>query len=74
MSKIAAINGRFENMKAFLAHIAEDEGAIGFVGCVIRKDEASESILVPVNFEATRQQMAFAAAMWLQRCLEGEDK
>lgn len=64
--KIVPINGRFTNFKAFLHHIAEDDEAIAFVGCVLRKN----GDFVPVQFEITRQQMSFAAAVWLQQCLE----
>lgn len=67
--KIVAFNGKFTNLKAFLHHIAEDEDAIAFVGCVLRKD----GNFVPVQFEITRQQMSFAAAMWMQLCMEGSD-
>jgi len=72
VSKIAAINGRFENLKAFLAHIAEDEAAVGFVGIVVRKASDGGHVMVPASFNATREQMSFAAAMWLQNCLAGE--
>lgn len=69
VGKIVAINGRFENIKAFLHHIAENEEAVGFVGCVWLKNGDP----VPVEFEITRQQMALAAAMWLQECVRGAD-
>lgn len=66
--KIAPLRDRFENMQAFLAHIAEDDDATAFVGCVMRKDGS----MVPVHFNATREQMSFAAAMWLRQCQEDE--
>ena len=68
MPKITALRDGFENMQAFLAHIAEDDGAVGFVGAVMRGD----GTMVPVHFMATREQMAFAAALLLRQCQEGE--
>jgi hypothetical protein len=68
MAKIESLKPRFENMQALLARIAEDEEAEGFIGCVLRKD----GTMVPVSFEATRDQMAFAAAIWLRDCVEAE--
>lgn len=68
--KIISIKGKFENMKAFLAHIAEDEHAVGFVGCVLRKDPEDGGIVtIPVHHEATLEQTAFAAALLLKRCV-----
>lgn len=66
MGKIAAINGKFENMPAFLAHIAEDGQAYGFCGVIMRRAEDGGTEMVPVHFEATCEQMSFAAAMMLQ--------
>lgn len=66
MSKITPIGHGFQNLPAFLAHIAEDAEAVGFVGAVMRKDGA----MIPVQLNVTREQMAFAAALWLQLCLE----
>lgn len=68
MGKVTPLRDGFENMQAFLAHIAEDDGLSGFVGAVMRKD----GTMVPVHFKATREQMAFAAALLLQQCQEGE--
>jgi hypothetical protein len=72
VSKIAPINGRFENMKAFLAHIAEDDKAVGFVGMVVRKVDDGHD-MVPIHFKATCEQMSFAAAMWLRICQEAAE-
>lgn len=69
MAKIEPFRRQFDNMQALLARIAEDEDAVGFVGCIRRKN----GMMVPVNFDVTREQMAFAAAMWLHNCLEGDD-
>lgn len=68
MNKIEPLKPRFENMKALLARIAEDDEAIGFVGCVLRADGS----MVPVSFEIDRAQMAFAAAMFLRDCVEAD--
>lgn len=67
-NKIEPFKPHFENMQALLARIAEDEDAVGFVGCILRKNGS----LVPVSFDVTRDQMSFAAAMWLRNCLEIE--
>lgn len=67
-NKIEPFRPQFENMQALLARIAEDEDAVGFVACILRANGS----LVPVNFNVTRDQMSFAAAMWLHNCLEEE--
>lgn len=69
MAKIEPFKPHFENMRALLARIAEDEEAIGFIGCVIRKD----GNIIPVSFEATREQMSYAAAFWLKECVSEGD-
>lgn len=68
MAKIEPLRPHFENMRALLARIAEDEDAVGFVGCILRKN----GTLVPVSFDVTRDQMSFAAAIWLRDCLDVE--
>jgi len=58
---IVPLKPNFENMRAMLAHIAEDDNAVGFVGCVLHGDGTMQ----PVHFGATREQHSFAAALWL---------
>lgn len=71
-SKIVAINGRFENMAAFLAHIAEDAAAVGFIGAVIRETSDGGIELCHANFKATREQSALAGAMLLHQSVKDE--
>lgn len=66
MGKIEPFRPHFENLQAMLARIAEDDQAVGFVGCVMKKD----GTMTPIHYEATREQMAMAGAMMLHNCLE----
>lgn len=68
MATIEPLRGAFENMRAMLAHIAEDDNAVGFVGCVLRKDGTMQ----PIHFCATREHHAFAGALWLKLSVETE--
>lgn len=68
MAKIEPLRPHFENMQALLARIAEDDQAIGFIGCIIKKDGTMQG----VHFGGSRQQMAFASALWLAHCV-GDD-
>ena len=61
MATIEPLRGAFDNMKAMLARIAEDDATIGFVGCILRSDGTMQ----PIHFGATREQHSFAAALWL---------
>jgi hypothetical protein len=70
MAKIAAIRGRYENFQAFLARIAEDEKAVGFIGMVVRIGEDGERDLHRVNFKCTRAECAFGSLILGQMALE----
>jgi len=63
MSKIAPFNGRFHDVKSILAAIAEDDGATGFCGCVLTKNEDGEPILKTVSIGINRNDMALASLM-----------
>ena len=56
---IVPIRGEFENPKAFLHHIAEDEEIEAFVIIVFRKDGTG----VPAHLNCKARDMAFAGAM-----------
>lgn len=64
--KIVPIGDEFENMQAFLAHIAEDESATGFVGVVLRGD--GETLAV-ATFNTTPAEIALAAIMLQEHVL-----
>ncbi len=62
MSRIVPIGKQFTNLRAFLAHIAEDENAVGFVGVIIRDDGHPDGRqLVKTNFGATTAETALAS-------------
>jgi hypothetical protein len=67
---VVSLKPNFENMKAMLAHIADDDAAIGFVGCVVHSDGTMQ----PIHFGATREQHSFAAALWLNLSVTPNDK
>lgn len=69
MATIEPLRGAFENMQAMLARIAEDEDAVGFVGCVLHKDGTMQ----PIHFCATREHYAFAASLWLKLAVADEN-
>jgi hypothetical protein len=48
--KIVPLRNHFENMQAFLARIAEDTDAVGFVGMVILKEGRG---MTPVSFNCS---------------------
>jgi hypothetical protein len=59
VAKITSIKPHFENMAAFLAHIAEDPEAIGFAGIVLQEDGNA----VPVSFNMSRAEIAYASVI-----------
>lgn len=67
-NKIEPFRGHFENFRALLARIAEDDEAIGMVGCIKYKDGSMK----PVSFDATLGEMALASAIWGRKCLESD--
>ena len=69
--KIVPFNGRFDNMKAFLAHIAEDEMVAGFVGMVIYDDEGTRFYKL-ATFDATCAEAAFASCILSDLAVNGE--
>jgi len=56
----------FENPKAFLLHIAEDEEIEGFVICVLRKT----GTMIPAQINMSRADMAYAGAVITAMALE----
>lgn len=75
MSKIVPFRENFENLQALLARMAEDEEAVGFCGCLFKKENAEDpGTLVPVTFGVNRTHVALTAAILQRECLapEGE--
>lgn len=70
MATIEPLRGAFDSMKAMLARIAEDDDAIGFVGCVLHSDGTMQ----PIHFGATREQHSFAAALWLNLAITHDEQ
>lgn len=66
MAKIEPLKGSFENMRALLARIAEDEDAIGFAGVVFRRPDSA----VVVTFNCDRKEVAFASVMLSSTSME----
>lgn len=69
MADIIPIRGRFENLAAMLAAMADDASNIGFVGALKRSDGTLEA----VNFGVNRGDVAMAAAMMLQTSIQVEE-
>jgi len=67
---VIPIRGHFENPRAFLLHIAEDEEMSGFVIFVETKDGTMRR--AQINF--SREAMAFAGASALAWSQEERDK
>lgn len=65
MAKVVPISGAFQSMHALLARIAEDENAIGFVGCVLLADGQMR----PISFNCQRKDMAFASVILQTECV-----
>ena len=61
--KIVAFGGRFTDMRAMLAAIAEDPDAIGFTGCVLRQEPDGPRHLRRVNFACSAAEVALAGLM-----------
>lgn len=66
--KIIPIRGHFENPKAFLHHIAEDEDMTGFVIFV----ETKQGTMRPAHINFSKQAMAFAGAAAISWSQEDE--
>lgn len=66
---IVPIKGRFENAKAFLLHIADDEDLDGFMIFVRTK----QGTMKPAHLKFSRQEMAFAGAVALSWAQESDD-
>lgn len=64
---IVAIKGAFENAKAFLYHIAEDDQIEQFAIFVVRKDGTP----LIANFQCTRANMAYASAALANEAVTG---
>jgi hypothetical protein len=69
MGELKAIRGAFENVKAMLHHIAEDDDVEAFVIVTFRKDGTA----VPAHLNCKRRDMAFAAAILQYNSLQGDD-
>jgi hypothetical protein len=66
-SKVVPFKGHFENFKALLARIAEDPGAVGFVGCILRDDGE----LRPVTFGVSTGETALTSVVLANLCISG---
>lgn len=66
---IVPLKPHFESLRALLARIAEDADDIdAMVITVFRKDDG---MAVPMHFQASRYQYAFASVMWGNMAIEG---
>ena len=70
MAKVVPLNGKFQNMQAFLAHIAEDSAAVGFTGAVRRVDPITglENFNM-VSFEVTVRDMAYVGSALIHEAM-----
>lgn len=69
MAEVIPIKGSFENPKAFLMQIAEDEDIQGFCMVVFLKD----GHVVPAHIKCNRSDLAFSGALLTQVALDGSD-
>jgi len=65
---IRPIRGRFENWRALLAVIAEDDDVENLAVITVSKD----GVMKCAHFEMTREQMAFASVLLAKRCIDEE--
>jgi len=72
MGKIVSISRDFHNFKAFLAHVGEDESAVGFVGVIIKQNSKGERTLVEVNFGSSTAEAALCSLVIGRLAIEGE--
>ena len=63
--KVVPIGKNFENLKAFLHHIASDEAVVKFAGVVILEDGDMRY----VNFKFTRAELAFACLVLQEQAM-----
>lgn len=70
MAGVIPIKGSFENPKAFLLQIAEDEEIQSFCMVVFLKDGRA----VPAHIKCSRSDLAFSAALLTQVALDGRDE
>ena len=74
MAKIVPFGKGFSNLKAMLAALAEDEHAIGFVGCILRNENDGRGIaLRRAHFGANLADVALASLMLGQMAVEDDD-
>lgn len=71
MAKIVPFGRSFNNFKGFLAHVAEDEHAVGFVGVVVRLVDGQRE-LAEVNFGSSTAEAALASLIIGKLALEGD--
>ena len=69
MADIIPINGIFENAKAFLYDIANDDTISEFAMVIIHKD----GNIGRANFKMTRANMAYASIIFAEWCREPMD-
>lgn len=72
MSKIVAIDGKFRNLKAFLAHIAEDETAVGFCGAIRRVRADGDYHFSIVSLDVTRRDLAYIGACLTEEAMRDD--
>jgi len=65
---IVALRGKFENWRALVAHVMEDDEIANLVIMTFSKDEEIKM----AHFGMSRERMAYAA-LWLQRAAITED-
>ena len=61
--KVVALRNKFENFKAFAAHIAEDESIVGFTGCVVWIDSEGHRSMKEITFKVTVAEVAYASVI-----------
>jgi len=69
MSDVVPIKAGFENPRAYLLKIAEDEEIESFAMIVLRKNGAT----IPAHIGCSRADLAFFGAMLTQMALETDD-
>jgi hypothetical protein len=67
---VIPLKGNFENPKAFLLQIAEDEEIQGFCMVVYLRD----GTVTPAHIFCSRSDLAFSGALLTQMALDGDDK
>lgn len=69
--KVVPFNGRFENPKAMLAHIMDDDDLVGFaIVCKVKGEDGEEETMMVSSIGFSRAEMALGAAMLTARAME----